>query len=226
MGAFLGWIAGGYDELQQRLQTRSREIRSQGRGRAVHARLPGALAELQSGFELLLEFALDAGAISIAERLDLEQRCERVFHAVAALQTRYHQPSDPALCFVGLLKAALACGDAHVADCRGSAPESPGIWGWRRESTGQAWVPQGVRIGWLRRGDLFLEPAASHRVTQGASGAEHLTLSQQTLHSKLRERGLLVSVDRGRQMVQVRRTLDGHLRQVLHLRTKDLEGES
>ena len=30
MGAFLGWIAGRYDELQQRLQTRSREIRSQG----------------------------------------------------------------------------------------------------------------------------------------------------------------------------------------------------
>ena len=45
MGAFLGWIAGRYDELQQHLQTRTREIRGQGRGRAVHARLPAALAE-------------------------------------------------------------------------------------------------------------------------------------------------------------------------------------
>lgn len=43
MGAFLGWIAGRYDELQQRLQARSLEIRSQGRGRTVHARIPGPL---------------------------------------------------------------------------------------------------------------------------------------------------------------------------------------
>src|ERR1019366_6778647 len=35
MDAFLSWIAGRYEELQQRLQTRSREIRSHGRGRAV-----------------------------------------------------------------------------------------------------------------------------------------------------------------------------------------------
>ena len=134
MGAFLGWIAGRYDELQQRLQTRSREIRSQGRGRAVHARLPAALAELQSGFELWLEFALEAGAICTAERTELEQRCERAFQELAVLQTRYHQASDPALRFVGLLNAALACGHAHVADRQGAAPESPESWGWRRES--------------------------------------------------------------------------------------------
>jgi hypothetical protein len=47
MGAFLLWIAGRHDELQQRLRTRSREIRGQGRGRAIHARLPAALAELK-----------------------------------------------------------------------------------------------------------------------------------------------------------------------------------
>jgi len=39
MGAFLGWIAGRYEELQQRLQARSREIPGQGLGRAIHSRL-------------------------------------------------------------------------------------------------------------------------------------------------------------------------------------------
>ena len=59
MGAFLSWIARNYEELQQRRQARMLEIRSQGNGRSVHARLPGTLAELQSGWELFLEFALE-----------------------------------------------------------------------------------------------------------------------------------------------------------------------
>ena len=224
MGAFLCWIAGRYDELQQRLQTRSREIRSQGRGRAVHARLPGTLAEMQSGFELWLEFALETGAISIAERMELEQRCERAFRELSILQARYHQVSDPALCFVRLLKSALACGHAHVADRRGTAPESAENWGWRRKPTGQGWIPQGPRVGWVIGTNLFLELAASYQIAQDLAGNERLTLSQQTLHHRLQERGLLASVDHGRQIVQVRRTLEGSPRQVLHLKATELVG--
>jgi len=68
MGAFVSWIAGRYEERQQRLQAPVLEIRSQGYGRAIHARLPATLAELQSGWELFLEFALEVGAIGRAER--------------------------------------------------------------------------------------------------------------------------------------------------------------
>jgi hypothetical protein len=205
MGTFLGWIAGRYDELQQRLHTRSREVRGQGRGRAVHARLPAALAELQSGFALWLEFAFETGAICTAERMELEQRCERAFQELAALQTRYHQASEPALRFVGLLKAALACGRAHVANRRGTAPESPEASGWRCKPTSQGWIPQGPRIGWVIGNDLFLEPAASYQIAQAVAGTECIPMSQQILHHRLREGGLLLSVDRGRQMVRVSR---------------------
>ena len=225
MGAFLSWIAGRHDELQQRLQTRSLEIRGQGRGCAVHARLPAALAELQSGFELWLEFAIETGAIDTAERTELEQRCGRALQELAVLQTRYHQASDPALRFVGLVKATLACGRAHVANRRGTVPEFPEPWGWRRNPTGEGWIPQGSRIGWVIGSDLFLDPATSYRVAQTLAGAERLPISQQTLHHKLRESGFLASVDRGREMVQVRRTLEGCPRQVLHLRAKDLSGD-
>jgi hypothetical protein len=225
MGAFLSWIAGRYDELQQRLQARSREIRGQGLGRAVHARLPAALADLQSGFELWLEFALETGAIGTTERTELEQRCERAFQELVLLQTRYHQAADPARRFVSLLKAALACGKAHVADRRGALPESPAAWGWRREPTGQEWIPQGARIGWVTGNDLFLDPTASYQIAQAVAGTERLQISQQALHHRLQQRGLLASVDRGRQMVLVRRTLEGSPRQVLHLKATDLAGE-
>ena len=77
MGAFLCWIANRYEQLQQRLKTRALEIRAHGQGKAIHARLPTTLAELQSGFELWLEFALEAGALDEAERMELQERMER-----------------------------------------------------------------------------------------------------------------------------------------------------
>ncbi len=225
MAAFLGWIAGRYEELQQSIETRAREIRAQGRGRTVHARLPGVLAELQIGLEMWLEFALEVGAISTEERTELEQRSKRALDELALFQARYHQASDPAVRFIGLLRAALAGGQAHVAHRHGTAPESPGIWGWRRKATDPEWVPRGIRIGWVSGNDLFLEPVVSYQVAQALAGAERLPISQQTLHRRLQESGLLASVDAGRQMVQVRRRLDGCPRQVLHLRAQELAGE-
>ena len=86
------------------------------------------------------------------------------------------------------------------------------------------WVPQGTRIGWITGSNLFLEPALSYQVAQQLAGTERIPLSEQTLRHRLREHGLLASIDAGRQMLQVRRILDGSPRQVLHLNAVDLLG--
>ncbi len=87
-------------------------------------------------------------------------------------------------------------------------------------------VPQGARggggIGWLDGPNLYLEPTISYEVVQQIAGTERLSVSEQTLRHRLRERNLLASVDAGRQMLLVRRTLEGHARQVLHLKASDL----
>jgi hypothetical protein len=222
MGAFLSWIAGHYEERQQRLQARMLQIRSQGHGHAVHARLPTTLAELQGGWEQFLEFALEVGAIGRAEKEELEERSQRAFAQLCALQAKYQEASDSALRFVALLQAALAGGRAHLADRRGRAPDEAAAWGWQRKPTGRGWAPRGTRIGWVAGGDLFLEPVASYQVAQEVAGVERLPVSEQILRHRLRERGLLASIDVGRQMVQVRRTLDGLPRQVLHLKASAL----
>ena len=80
-------------------------------------------------------------------------------------------------------------------------------------------------MGWVAGSDLFLEPTACYQVAQALAGSERLPVSQPTLHQRLRESGLLASVDLNRQMVQVRRTLEGCPRQVLHLKAKDLAEE-
>jgi hypothetical protein len=84
------------------------------------------------------------------------------------------------------------------------------------------WVPQGTRIGWLTGSDVFLEPAASYQVAQQMAGPERLPVGAQTLRQRLREHGLLASVDVGRHMLLVRRILEGCSRKVLHLKGGDL----
>ena len=115
MGAFLGWIAGQYEERQQRLRARMLELRSQGSGRAIHARLPAALAELQSGWELFLEFALEVGAIGKTEQEELEERSQTAFAQLCALQAKYQDAGDPVFRSVALLPASQGANQAQTA---------------------------------------------------------------------------------------------------------------
>lgn len=223
MAAFLVWIAGRYEETQRLLKARAQELRSLYSDTA-HARLPTALAELQSGFEIWLQFALEIGAISATEYSQLEQRNVTALHELAGRQTKFHLASDPALRFFSLLRIALLSGQAHAADRRGKRPECPEIWGWRREQSDRTWLPQGPRIGWVAEDDLFLDPSTSYQVAQQVAGTERLAVGEQTIRQRLHERGLLASTDSGRQMLQVRRTLERSQRQVIHLKTSSLMG--
>ena len=130
MAAFVKWVAGQYAELQQSLRNRVLQIRRQGGGGWGHARTPAALAELQGGWEMFLQFALEVGALSGAEKKQLERRCERALAELGSVQAKYQAGSDPALRFLALVQAALAGGQAHVADrrvrCRPRQPPGAG----------------------------------------------------------------------------------------------------
>src|SRR5580704_12534238 len=123
-------------------------------------------------------------------------------------------------CFIELLKKASSQINTSHRQPNQRAPDSPECWGWRK-MRGRAWVPQGTQVGWVVGNDLFLEPNASYEVAQQTAGTERLPVSAQTLRHRLREHGVLASVDPGRQMLLVRRTLEGTARQVLHLKVHD-----
>ena len=221
MGAFLAWIASRHEELQRRLRSRAIELRSQYHCGGTHARLPAALAELRGGWEIYLEFARDCGAIAKAEATELERRGMSAFEELSRRQAQYQQDRDPAWRFLALLRAALVSGHAHVANRHGRIPVTPSLWGWRSASSG-AWKPQGRRVGWIAEDDLFLDSSASYTVAQQIAGSERLPIGEQTLRHRLQVNGILASVDAGRQMLLVRRTLEGSPRQVLHLKAGDL----
>ncbi len=219
MGAFLCWVASRYEDLRQQLNKRVFELRSQPLPGGLHVRVPTALAELRAGWEIWLQFALDVGAIGKAERKELEHRSGVAFNELAIRQAQYQQDNDPAFRFLALLRTALAAGRAHLADRNGKKPESPATWGWRRVKG--SWKPQGTRIGWLAGSDLFLDSSASFTAAQQMAGSERLPVSEQTLRHRLGTNQLLASVDAGRHMLLVRRTLEGNPSQVLHLKVGD-----
>jgi hypothetical protein len=188
----------------------------------VHARTAATAAELETGLEIFLEFAAEAGAISASDKVELRNHSWRALSENASVQPKY-QNADPATHFLALLRAALASGRAHVTDRNGSLPEHPERWGWRQEAPGRTWVSAGVRIGWINRSDLFLDSMTSYQVAQALAGPERIPIGEQTLRHGLKERGILATVDRRRQTLQVRRTLSGRQREVLHLKASDLE---
>jgi len=84
----------------------------------------------------------------------------------------------------------------------------------------------GACIGCIAGGELYLASARSYEVAQQTAGTERLQISEQTLRHRLHSQGLLAGIDAGRQTLQVRRTLEGCPRQVLHLKARDLAGDN
>lgn len=222
MGGYLAWLAGRYEQIQDDRVTHIRALRAHSRFEPIHARLPEMRADLEFGWQTFLRFAEESGAICGKERVELEDRGRLAFQEVALRQVCYHHASNPALHFLSLLRAALAGGQAHLANRCGGPPDFPERWGWRRVS--QRYEPQGDRVGWVRGDDVFLEPATSYQVTQEIGGSQRIPLGSQALRHRLHEAGLLASVDTGRGMLVVRRILESSPRQVLHVKASDLAG--
>ena len=98
----------------------------------------------------------------------------------------------------------------------GRVPGNPGAWGWRQHPGGFP-VPAGDRVGWLDGDDLYLEPHKTYQVVQklAKDGGESISIGASALHKRLADRKLLVSTDRARERLTVRKQIDGARRPVL-----------
>src|ERR1019366_1880403 len=67
------------------------------------ARAWARMAELQGGWEIFLQFAMEVGALSRAEKEQLQRRGEGALGDLAQRQAQYQVGSDPALRFVALV---------------------------------------------------------------------------------------------------------------------------
>ena len=125
MGAFVIWLAGHYQEVTERLGKRVLEIRSHSPGGAGHARTPSAVAELQSGMEIFLEFGVATGAIGLAEKEELERRSASALGELSARQAKYQECPDARLHVVRCHPDAAAYKNQHPrSDKIGAEPKA------------------------------------------------------------------------------------------------------
>jgi hypothetical protein len=184
-----------------------------------HARTPDIVANLQSGFELFLEFAEECGGIDAGERKKLTERCWEALREAAAAQAKHQTATEPTARFICQLRSLLSSGRAHLEARSGGKPnQSPRSCGWRLDG-GDTWSPHGDCVGWVDGDDLYLDSTAAYRLVYvaGSDAGEALAVSEQTLKKRLDEKGLLASKEASRETLMVRRTILGSSRSVLHL---------
>jgi hypothetical protein len=218
MSGFIQWLAARYEAVQKRLKSQIADFRNDAAQSRMHRRTPEIVANLGIGLSYFLRFAVENGAIGEPEEEELWAEGWRCFGQAALLQSRYQSASDPVQVYLDLLQAAIASGRAHVAHADGSAPANAGAWGWQ-EGEGGHWQPKGLRIGWVSGDELFLEKDASFAEVQAIAtrSGEPLGINSVTLHKRLDEQRLLLSTDKARNTLHVRRRLEGASQNVLHL---------
>jgi hypothetical protein len=237
MAGYIRWLAPQLDEVKGRLKRERDDLYDQASVIGGHARTPGIVADLALGLRYLLDFALWCGAITWAERAELERRGWEAFLEAAASHSRPLDESDPVHRFFRLINAVIGSGRGHLAARDGGAPLDPEAWGWRRSreairSTGAArsrpptYEPQGHKLGWVEGDDVYLEPLAAHAAAQelAQSGQQSPLVSCDRLQRLLKDKDKLASTEKNK--TTQRRKLEGVNRPVLHLKRETLLGPS
>lgn len=194
--AWVRWLAGRLEEVRRQVVRRMAELRL--RYPAAHGRTTDALARLHAVWEVVRAYWLEAGAITEAEAHRLSLEVEVALQAVAEAQSGYQRDTDPVERFIPLLLGLLASGRAHLGS-RHSAeewPQDPERWGWRFNSG--TWVPQGVQVGWVDEGGIYLEPTAAYvALNRLAMESGEPLPTPRTLWKRLGERGVIRTRERG-----------------------------
>jgi hypothetical protein len=107
----------------------------------------------------------------------------------------------------------------------------PEVWGWTKIGDDEEYPDyrsQGDCIGWTDGDDIFLEPTSSFKIAplMGQNGSGTLPIGLKTLNRRLKEAGLLATTDVTRGTATVRKTLQGQLREVLHMRSDAFWGKT
>jgi len=209
MSGFLKWIAPQVDDLKKTLPKLKQELCSKATREAFHRRTPDIVAHLAVGLKLFLDFACEVEAISQYERQEYWLRAWVALGEIAAGQAQYQSGEDPANRFLQLIAAAITSGAAYVSNRKsGEEPADATYWGWKEVAIGEStqWQSRGTHVGWLDGYDLYLEPDSAFAVVQrlARDQGDSLPVTKNTLWKRLKERGLLASFEKGKNLARIR----------------------
>ncbi|MBX9625097.1 MAG: bifunctional DNA primase/polymerase [Gemmataceae bacterium] len=221
--AWVRWLATDPDGYRAWLRQGAADHRAALAGAGGHSRVPTTAGDLLATLDLVLEFALEVGAVTRAEADDLRARGEAAVLAAAGDQAEHQRDADPAERFPDLVRSLLSSGRGHLVDRDGTRPANPAAAGWQHKGSGDFadWAAQGRKVGWLAGEHVFLDPAAALAEAAGlaADTGSPLTVTPRTLWRRLHEAGKLAAVETrgGKTRFAPRRVAEGLTREVLVL---------
>lgn len=207
MAAYLQWLAPQMDALPHVLAEGLVQLR--GNFQADHKRTTDLAAQLFIGGEFFLRFAQEVGAINRLEAAELEGRFKAALGRAATAQAEAQSATDPVQRFLELLPALFSSGRAHLMGIKANEPKHSERFGWVRNpsSAPDDLRPQGRCIGWedADGGVLYLEPEACFAEIQTLASVQNdgLPVSRNTLWKRLREKGVLLVEEHGRNAKKV-----------------------
>ncbi len=182
LAGYLLWLAGRWQDLTEHLPGEMHEIRDRARVKlsGLHLRLPEALAQLYMGFQLGLQFAVEAGALTEAERAAWLKTGWEALKSGAEAQAMRVEKERPTVRFLEVLTGLLIQGKVHLERTDGKARLGGGAAG-------------DELLGWYDDGWLYLLfEAAYNRVARFLRDEGNaIPVKQATLKKYLIEEGVL-----------------------------------
>ncbi len=232
MAAYLRWLAPRLDDMKislpKKIQTiiedANKGAHAGGFGR-LHLRHAGTYASMLAGFDVFIDFLVNAEIISEVRVHDLYESTAETLRSLIKAQSEYQQQNDEVRVFRELLQACFVSGKVHVG-ChlsQGAPKIHPHQWGWRANEKDGELIGRGEFIGWINEIDkqLWLNPSSTFKAVQLLANAqcEAFTIKKPTLWKRLMERNILLEteVDKasGRSRGDVYRAVDSSRKRVL-----------
>ncbi|MDB4931608.1 MAG: hypothetical protein JWM10_4092 [Myxococcaceae bacterium] len=202
---YVVWYASRYEAKRGQLAALAQDVGARwgltGRDRAVTQ-----LGQIALGWENLLEYLGESGAVDAHQHGDMLGRVKEALRAVAAENGQDVEEEHPGPRYVQLIAGALRSGKAHAIEITPTGAKIPA----NPESMGYLfingeWQPRGERIAYLHhshKGVVFLDPEPARNVAseQALRAGNPLTVDDRALGAALRSAGVLAltGADEGR----------------------------
>ncbi|HEX3696222.1 MAG TPA: toprim domain-containing protein [Polyangia bacterium] len=207
MRGFIEWLQPAIPTLRKEAPARIARIRNELFQIGSHLRQADALAQLRSAFDLLLEFALDVGAISAVRATELRATARHTLRGIGEAQGTALRDLEPAERFMTVLGTLLEQRRVRLVR-KGTSPRADEV----------------ETVGWFDDDFAYLLPEAARRrvATFLRESGEAWAHSAHALHKALVRKGFVVPGPDQRPEMQVR-VGDGK-RRVLRVRLTALQG--
>ncbi len=201
MRSYVDWLAPQIDKLKQELPKEVLSLRDILRKENMHLNIPEMLAQLLTGWDMLLQHAVWVGAISGERRDELLKIGFDTLVELGQEQEQRILAERPTKKFIDVLSNLFAQKKIYVRDRETNhEPRNYEQWGWDKRGGKGGNEPTFSAIaefmGWVDEDDglLFLLSEPSHRIVTRFSReqSEPLTLTKRSLHMQLSREGILI----------------------------------